>query len=138
MTEDKIPELSEKKVLLDLSVPTNVHPKVRESKMIEYISYEELSKKARENLLNRSGEVEKIRKMAREEVENFQEEDPYEDIYKEVEVIRREQVEKAKKELEKREETKVLQDFSRSLTKKILSVVKKEINKNERSSGASE
>ncbi|KXA99841.1 hypothetical protein AKJ42_02395 [candidate division MSBL1 archaeon SCGC-AAA261C02] len=106
--------------------------------MIEYVSYEELSKKARENLLNRSGEVEKIRKMAREEVENFEEEDPYEDLYKEVEVIRREQVAKAEKELEKRTEAEVLQDFSRSLAEKIISIIKKEMGKRKENSKLNE
>lgn len=131
LTEDKIDDLDERKILLDLSVPTNVHPGVEADDRIEYISYEELSSKARENLLGRAEEVEEVEKMIKREVERFLREDPYEGLYKKVEAIRKKQVKKAKKELKKRGEEEVLRDLSRSLSEKILSMMRDEIETGE-------
>ncbi|KXB06388.1 hypothetical protein AKJ53_00515 [candidate division MSBL1 archaeon SCGC-AAA382F02] len=131
LSKDKIPVLEKNKVLLDLSVPRNVHPEVIEMDKIEYISYEELTEKARENLVDRSGEVKKVKRMIRDEVEAFLSEDPLEDLYKKAGRIRRKQLEKAMKELKKRDEGEVLRDFSRSLTDKVLSAVKHEMKSRE-------
>lgn len=127
LTREKIPDLDDKIVLLDLSVPTNVHPEVKKNEKIEYISYKELSGKARENLINRRGEVKKVQKMIEKETKNFLQGDQFEDLYKKVEKIRKKQVEKAKEELAKRDIDSVLRDFSRSLSEKILSALKEEI-----------
>lgn len=128
LTPDKIPELEEEKILLDLSVPTNVHPKVKEHEYLKYISYRELSGKARENLVKRRREVKKVKKMLQVEVESFLREDPFEDLYKEAEAIRKEQIKKARKELEKRSEEEVLWDLSRSISEKIISAVKERLH----------
>lgn len=132
ITEEKMPPLEGEKVLLDLSVPSNVHPKVREKEKIKYVSYEELTGKARENLINRKEEVERVKGMVKEEVKRFTREDPLEDLYREVEKIRREQVKKAMGEIEKRDTKSVLNDFSRSLSNKILSAVRGEREKLEK------
>ncbi|KXB01735.1 hypothetical protein AKJ41_00455 [candidate division MSBL1 archaeon SCGC-AAA259O05] len=129
ITEEKMPPLEEEKVLLDFSVPPNVHPEVRGSEKVKYISYEELTGKARKNLINRKQEVEKVERMVEEEVSRFFQKDPLESLYRKVEEIRKEQTRRAIKEIEKRETEGVLRDFGRSLTNKTLAAVRAEKEK---------
>ncbi len=132
ITEEKIPPLEEKKVLLDLSVPPNVHPEVRNAEDIKYVSYKELTGKARKNLVERREEMKKVEEMIEKEKNRFLQSDPLENLYREVEEIRKEQVEKAKDEIKNRDTDIVLQDFSRSLSNKILCAVREEKEKLEK------
>lgn len=62
---------SSKKVIIDLAIPADIHPKVIELYDVCYIDIESLKKQAAENLLKREGEVESCRKIIADKVEEF-------------------------------------------------------------------
>lgn len=60
-----------KKVIIDLALPSDVHKKVIESNDIFYIDIESLKKQASENLLKREGEIEACKAIISIKVEEF-------------------------------------------------------------------
>ncbi len=125
LTEEKIPTLKNEKVLIDFSVPSNVEPEVRNKENIKYISYEDLTGKARENLIDRKEEVKNIENRIEELIENYPKKEGIEGLANQFEKIREKQLEKAKKIVNEENYEDVLEKFSESLTNKMISTVKK-------------
>lgn len=115
--------------LIDIAMPADIDPTVRELQNVHYFSIEDLKEISERNLAVRKSEVEKVEKMIDEELMRFKNklqnlhiENFLSNLYKYTEEIREREVDKAKFLLRKcdPEILEVMEGLSKSLMKKVL------------------
>jgi len=119
ITKERVMLAKQGVVIVDLSVPPNVDRSIREMPGVRLITMEELSERARNNLMERIKEMRKVEGIIDAELKNSGARESLRELYLYAEAVRKGEIAKALRLLRTRAPERVIEDMSKSLVKKL-------------------